>query len=177
MPGGTLAELGRGPNLLTLSRVPLALVFARVVDRPHLAAAVLGIAGLTDVLDGWWARRSKHPTTLGKVLDPIADKVLFVTVAISLVAAGRVPLWGVPLLLLRDLAEVVAGVWLVRHPSELRAHIEHASVPVAGKLATFGQFLVACAALVAPATVPVCLVVAGVAGAVAGATYARRELR
>lgn len=172
-----LAELGRAPNLLTLSRIPLAAVFPWVVDLPLAAMAVLGAAGLTDVLDGWVARRSRHATTLGKVLDPIADKVFFVTVAVSLIAAGRMPLWGLPLLLLRDFAELVAGTWIARHPAELRAHVARASALRAGKLATFGQFLAATAALLAPPAVPATLVAAGIAGAVAGVAYARRELR
>ena len=84
-----LRDLVRIPGLLSLSRVPLAVVFSFVVGRPVLALGVLVGAGLTDVLDGWYARRFGQVTATGAALDPITDKLFVLTVAITLVVTGQ----------------------------------------------------------------------------------------
>jgi CDP-diacylglycerol--glycerol-3-phosphate 3-phosphatidyltransferase len=66
------------PNLLSLSRLPLAiLLFVCIGQQAWLAALLLFLlASLTDWLDGWWARRYQQFTALGRSLDPLTDKVL-----------------------------------------------------------------------------------------------------
>ena len=73
------------PNLLTLSRIPLMLVVIALIYPPSdttwpwirtCALLIFLFAALTDWLDGWWARRYNLVTKLGKILDPIADKVI-----------------------------------------------------------------------------------------------------
>jgi phosphatidylglycerophosphate synthase len=83
-------DLVRAPGLLSLSRIPLAFVFPFVVGRPWLAFAVLLGAGLTDVLDGWYARRFHQVTATGSVIDPITDKIFVMTVAVTLVVLSEV---------------------------------------------------------------------------------------
>jgi CDP-diacylglycerol--glycerol-3-phosphate 3-phosphatidyltransferase len=97
------------PNALSLVRiflVPVLVVFLIVVPRPYnlTAAAVFLAAVLTDWLDGRLARSMRHVTTLGKLLDPLADKLLIAASLISLVQVGRVPAWMVVLIVCRDLA-------------------------------------------------------------------------
>ncbi|WP_035957831.1 CDP-diacylglycerol--glycerol-3-phosphate 3-phosphatidyltransferase [Bryobacter aggregatus] len=110
------------PNLLTLARiffVPLvvaALVQERrvyVVDLPGLsfemgnemlALAIFLVAALTDMLDGYLARKWRQITTLGMLLDPIADKLLISASLIALVEVKAVPAWMVILIIGRDFA-------------------------------------------------------------------------
>ena len=97
------------PNALSLVRiflVPVLVVFLIVVPRPDnlWAAAVFLAAVLTDWLDGRIARSMRQVTTLGKLLDPVADKLLISASLISLVQVGRVPAWMVVLIVGRDLA-------------------------------------------------------------------------
>jgi len=97
------------PNALSLVRiflVPVLVVFLIVVPRPYnlSAAAVFLAAVLTDWLDGRIARSTRQVTTLGKLLDPVADKLLISASLISLVQVNRVDAWMVVLIVCRDLA-------------------------------------------------------------------------
>jgi CDP-diacylglycerol--glycerol-3-phosphate 3-phosphatidyltransferase len=97
------------PNALSLVRIfliPVLVVFLIAVPRPYnlTAAAVFLAAGLTDWLDGHLARRTRQVTTLGKLLDPVADKLLISASLISLVQVGRVQAWMVVLIVGRDIA-------------------------------------------------------------------------
>jgi len=97
------------PNALSLVRiflVPVLVVFLIVVPRPYnLTAAVVFLAAVfTDWLDGRIARRTHQVTNLGKLLDPVADKLLISASLISLVQVGRVDAWMVVLIVCRDLA-------------------------------------------------------------------------
>ena len=101
------------PNKITLFRifiVPLIIVFL-VKPSPlySLVAAILfGIAAATDWLDGHLARTTGQVTTLGKLLDPIADKILILSALIPLVGLERVPAWLATILIGREIA--VGGV-------------------------------------------------------------------
>jgi CDP-diacylglycerol--glycerol-3-phosphate 3-phosphatidyltransferase len=98
------------PNVLTLSRlglIPVFVALAAMAPSPTIAtvtAAVFGLASLTDWLDGYMARRRKQITDLGKLLDPVADKLLVLAALVVLVEAGRAPGWLVILLLAREFA-------------------------------------------------------------------------
>ncbi len=107
------------PNLLTLSRiflVPLLVaVLLRkdaieldtgvvVLTRELIALVIFLAAALTDMLDGYLARRRRQVTPVGKLLDPIADKVLVSAALISLVELGRVEAWMVVLIVSREFA-------------------------------------------------------------------------
>lgn len=97
------------PNALSLIRiflVPVLVVFLIAVPRPYnfTAAAVFLAAVLTDWLDGQIARSTRQVTNLGKLLDPVADKLLVSASLISLVQVGRAPAWMVVLIVCRDLA-------------------------------------------------------------------------
>ncbi len=92
------------PNLLTASRLAAAPLVVYAIWRGAFAWALvlLVAAGLTDALDGWAARRCGSVTRLGAYLDPVADKILLVTVYLSLAAAGLAPVWLVALVVARD---------------------------------------------------------------------------
>jgi CDP-diacylglycerol--glycerol-3-phosphate 3-phosphatidyltransferase len=98
------------PNALTLARiflVPLVVVVLLTTRMHNWAlwgvSLFLG-AALTDLLDGYFARRRKQVTTLGRLLDPIADKLLISSALISLVQLGLAPAWMVVIIIGREFA-------------------------------------------------------------------------
>jgi CDP-diacylglycerol--glycerol-3-phosphate 3-phosphatidyltransferase len=101
------------PNLLTLARVaavPIVVVLLLSDSRSSgmWAAAIFGMAAVTDFIDGWLARKWGIVTVLGKFLDPLADKLIVMAALIMLIPLGRVPAWAVFLILAREM--VVTGL-------------------------------------------------------------------
>ena len=98
------------PNSLTVTRIfliPLLVVVlltGRFADREILGFIVFIIAALTDYFDGYFARKRGQVTTLGKLLDPIADKLLISAAFISLVELGIAPAWMVVIIVGREFA-------------------------------------------------------------------------
>ncbi len=100
-------------NKLTLLRVvliPVFLVLAYAGQR-YWALAVFILASLTDLLDGYIARRYDQITDFGKFMDPLADKVLVMAAMCYFVEIGRMPGWALAIVLLREFA--VSGMRLV----------------------------------------------------------------
>jgi CDP-diacylglycerol--glycerol-3-phosphate 3-phosphatidyltransferase len=107
------------PNALTVGRiflVPLLVVVLLTkfegrlilgVRKELVGAAIFGIASLTDVLDGYLARRRKQITPLGQLMDPLADKLLITAALISLVQMDLAPAWMVAVILGREFAVTV----------------------------------------------------------------------
>jgi CDP-diacylglycerol---glycerol-3-phosphate 3-phosphatidyltransferase len=106
------------PNFLTLLRiiaVPVVVV-ALLGETPNgdaLAAAVFALAALTDGLDGYFARSRDSVTTFGKLMDPLADKLLITAALISLVSLHRLQAWVAMVIIAREIAvtglRVIAG--------------------------------------------------------------------
>ena len=97
------------PNVLTLIRIVAVpvIVVALLDETPHgdtLAAAVFALAAVTDGLDGYIARRRSEVTTFGKLMDPLADKLLVVAALISLVSLDRLAAWIAMVIIARELA-------------------------------------------------------------------------
>jgi CDP-diacylglycerol--glycerol-3-phosphate 3-phosphatidyltransferase len=97
------------PNALTLVRILLVpvLVVALLVETPGgstVAAVVFAIAALTDGLDGYIARSRQSITTFGKVMDPVADKLLIAAALISLVSLDRLAPWVAMVIIAREFA-------------------------------------------------------------------------
>jgi CDP-diacylglycerol--glycerol-3-phosphate 3-phosphatidyltransferase len=97
------------PNVLTLLRilaVPV-IVVALLGETPNgdaLAAGVFALAALSDGLDGYIARRRQDVTTFGKLMDPLADKLLIIAALVSLVSLGRLAAWVAMVIIARELA-------------------------------------------------------------------------
>jgi CDP-diacylglycerol--glycerol-3-phosphate 3-phosphatidyltransferase len=96
------------PNVLTVVRILLVpvLVVALLAETPNgdlLAAIVFAVASLTDALDGWLARSRNSVTTFGKLMDPIADKLLVVGALLSLVSLNRLEAWVAMVIIAREL--------------------------------------------------------------------------
>ena len=107
------------PNALTLGRiflVPLLVVVLLTkfegrlifgVRKELVGAAIFAVASLTDWLDGYLARRRKQVTTLGQLMDPLADKLLITAALVSLVQMDVAPAWMVAIILGREFAVTV----------------------------------------------------------------------
>src|SRR5271156_2532109 len=81
------------PNILTFSRLLATPIIAYLIlhDLPYLATSLLLYAGLTDLIDGWIARRYNLQSVVGTVIDPMADKFLMVTLTGALAYTGGMP--------------------------------------------------------------------------------------
>jgi cardiolipin synthase len=99
------------PNVISLIRLACAPVFVWLLAEDELlaAAALLAVLGASDWVDGWIARHFDQGSDLGKVLDPVADRILLLVAAVALIVQGSVPL-VVGLLVLAREAVVSAAV-------------------------------------------------------------------
>jgi CDP-diacylglycerol---glycerol-3-phosphate 3-phosphatidyltransferase len=117
------------PTKITLLRILLVPFLLAFLIAPSwvnalMAALIFGGAALTDWLDGHLARSTQQVTTLGKLLDPIADKILLAAGLIPLVGLGRVPAWMAAILLIREFAvsglrEIAAAEQVILHASPI----------------------------------------------------------
>jgi len=160
------------PNVLTLLRilaVPV-LVVALLGETPNgdlIAAIVFALAALSDGLDGYIARRRRTVTTFGKLMDPLADKLLVVAALVSLVSLGRLAAWVAMVIIAREVA--VTG---------LRGIAAEKGVVIAaswlGKLKTVLQVVAIFALIIwepAPVWVDVLVYAAVAATVISGADY------
>lgn len=108
------------PNILSVIRILLVFVFLIVFfafDNTYLALLIFLIAGATDVVDGYLARRNNWITNLGKILDPFADKFMQCTVLVSLWIKDIVPLWFVIPFFAKELFTLIIGFIVIRRRS------------------------------------------------------------
>ncbi len=106
------------PNLISFLRILALPVFLWVLlglDRPFLAAVLLGLISVTDLLDGMLARRLGQVSEIGKMLDPVADRLVVFAGVVGGMVAGLVPLWlGVSLLIREAIIGPTTIYYLVR---------------------------------------------------------------
>lgn len=112
------------PNMLSILRLILIPVFilfyfSDINFSGIIAASVLIVSGLTDVLDGIIARRFNMTSALGQILDPLADKLTQATISICLVAKNIAPLWILCLLILKEFVMIGAGANIIRKGKEM----------------------------------------------------------
>jgi len=100
------------PNVLTLLRILLVPVLVvalldKTSDGDVLAAVVFALASFTDAIDGYIARSRNAITTFGKLMDPVADKLLIIAALFSLVSLHRLPAWIAMVIVAREFAVTV----------------------------------------------------------------------
>jgi cardiolipin synthase len=132
------------PNIITVFRFLLVppVVWLMLNQRFGAALIVFGIAGFSDALDGYLAKRYNWTSRLGGLLDPLADKLLLLSAFITLAWLHWIPLWLVSLVILRDLI-IVAGA-IVYH---MRIEQLDAEPSLVSKLNTVTQILLVLAVM------------------------------
>lgn len=108
-PASLREDAFNAPNLLTFLRILLIpavlwLIWQETPQANFYAALIYVVSAVTDALDGWLARKQGLVSLLGKFLDPLADKVLVLSVLVLLVRLDRVPTWVVIVMMTRELA-------------------------------------------------------------------------
>ena len=110
------------PNILTLIRLALVPVFVFFYKRPdlllperYMAMSVFIIAGLTDLLDGYIARKFDAVTDFGKLVDPFADKLMALSALFCFLFSGVVSWVFVTLVLIKELLMIIGGYVMLRH--------------------------------------------------------------
>lgn len=140
------------PNTLSLFRLLLVPVFAWFFFLPadgvrYWAAGIYALAFVTDVADGYIARHLNQITRLGRILDPLADKLMTFSVIICITVAGMIPIWAVTVFFVKEAFMLIGGVIMLKKTGDV--------IPAnwLGKCST-GVFFVVCAALVLFPTIP-----------------------
>lgn len=111
--GKPMVSISQLPNLITISRIGLAPVLILLLKEQEYAAslAVFAIAGVSDGLDGFIAKRFHFESRLGSILDPLADKTLLVSSYVMLTLLNHLPFWLMLTVAFRDL--LIVGGYLV----------------------------------------------------------------
>ena len=139
------------PNLLTALRflmIPCYIgIFCIEGEYKLMSAAVFILASITDVLDGYIARKYNMTTKLGQLMDPLADKLMQITVIVSMVAAGIIPLWFVIAAAVKEGLMIFGSAFLMVKKTYVQANIF-------GKLNTVVLFIALCIFLVWPGIHP-----------------------
>lgn len=132
------------PNLITLGRILLVpvVVWAISSGTMWIAFVLFVVAGVSDAVDGFLAKRFNMTTELGRYLDPLADKALIVSIYLALGINGTIPRWLVILVVSRDIL-IVGGImlsWLMGDPLKIK--------PLwVSKINTAAQIIFACVVL------------------------------
>ncbi|MBI3703622.1 MAG: CDP-alcohol phosphatidyltransferase family protein [Rhizobiales bacterium] len=132
------------PNLITLGRILLVpiVVWAIASGTMWIAFVLFLVAGVSDAVDGFLAKRFHMTTELGAYLDPLADKALIVSIYLALGVNGLIPRWLVIMVVSRDIL-IVGGImlsWVMGSPLKIKPLL-------VSKLNTVAQILFACVVL------------------------------
>lgn len=138
------------PNLLSLLRLALIPVYVRIylnARQPQdylLAGSILAFSCLTDAVDGFIARRFQMTSTLGKILDPLADKLTQITLTICLSHSYPILLPVIALLVAKELFQLMGAILLLRRGTPFPSSM------IAGKISTFVLFITLTALMIFP---------------------------
>lgn len=155
------------PNALSFSRVAMAVWFA-LTPGTTVRLTLLALAGATDFLDGWVARRTHQTNRWGALLDPLTDRIFVFTALCSYLFRGEISTTQYFILLARDLATSV-GFLIARSVRWLR--LAKFQARWLGKAVTVLQLIVLVAVLVAPAAVQPLVIAVGIGAILAVGDY------
>ena len=147
------------PTLLSLSRLLFAAGFI-AADGAAARAGLIGVAGVTDLLDGFLARRWNVATRWGALLDPLGDHVFMLVATITLVTSGALSIAAAIVLLARDIATAVGFVIALAVP---RLRHEEFKARWPGKLVTAFQFATLLSVVLVPSLTSPLLVLVAIA--------------
>lgn len=126
------------PNMLTLARIFLTpfIVYAIIENQPVLALILMGVAGLTDMLDGAIARFLDQRSTVGAFMDPLADKLMLISTIVTLYFIEHIPTFLFLAVVFRDMVIVVGALVY-----ELVTRNLEMTPTIASKITTFLQIM------------------------------------
>ena len=106
-------------NLITLSRLILLpfIVYFLITQQRYIAFAIMTVSLFSDAVDGFLARKLHQESEAGKVLDPVCDKISLIVIVVTLLVLGMIPLWGVIIIILRDVLILIGSFFLITHKS------------------------------------------------------------
>ncbi len=159
-PGTALDRVVTVPNVISLIRIALIPVFVWLLfgkDDRAAAAYLLAVLGITDWIDGYIARRYDQVSTVGKILDPTADRLVFLVGVLAIALDGSVPIWIAALTLVREavvalvalllaslgarridvtfIGKTATALLLIAYPGFLMSHADVGWAPIAGVVA------------------------------------------
>jgi len=108
------------PNILSTFRLLLVFVYIAVffwLDHPNalqISLCIFVLAGITDVVDGFLARKYNWISNLGKILDPLADKMMQCAALVCLLIKGLIPIWFALPFILKELLMLLGGLFMMR---------------------------------------------------------------
>lgn len=123
------------PNLITLIRFLLIPIFVILFFNPQnnglfYSMIVFAVSGISDMLDGYIARKYNLITKLGTVLDPLADKLMLIAVLSCLAIKNYIPLWVIIFIMIKELTMIIGGLLLLKDNTVIPSNFY-------GKLSTF----------------------------------------
>jgi len=163
------------PNIISSSRVLLAAAFA-ASGNADARLGLVGLAGLTDFLDGWIARRGKWTSRWGALIDPIADRVFVLVAVLTFVFRGALSPVGCIVMISRDIMTAVGFIVARIMPSLQQVPFK---ARMSGKVVTTLQLITFVALLRAPEWVEACLWIVGAVSlySIVDYTYALSKAR
>ena len=164
------------PTLISLVRIPLAVLFPFTLERPVLSLVILVSAGASDVIDGFIARRFNLTTPTGAVADGATDKIFVATVLITLLVVRRLAMTDIILLGTREIIELPYVLWLLVSVKARASRIDDRA-NVFGKIATLLQFVVIAFVLLRSELQRTPVWTTAIVGVAAGLSYWRRASR
>lgn len=140
------------PNLLSMSRIPLSILFViQIINSQYLYATItLSLIGITDFFDGYLARKLKQTTKIGKIIDPLSDKISIITVLTILVITNKIPAYAL-IILTRDLVIILAVAFIYLKKT---SNIKKFKSNMYGKILTTIQFIAIIVIIIYPKTTP-----------------------
>lgn len=157
------------PSILSSSRLLAALIFPFCPENGWLWLIV--VAGLSDALDGWLARKWQAVTWQGGLIDAVADKLFVLTVLIVFVSAGKIaPLW-IPAVISRDLLVLLTAIYIASR--RVWGSFKEMPARTTGKLATGGQFVLFFVVAALPDKTLYALIFTALCSGVAAVDYGR----
>ena len=116
------------PNVLTVARLIFLFPFVFIaLDSPVTGAVLAAVLAFTDFLDGWIARKFNQTSELGRILDPISDRALFLVSFGVFMATKSIPIWFVVIIGLRELL-IVVGTVIVFFAKKIRLDVSQTSL-------------------------------------------------
>jgi len=155
------------PSVLSALRLVIALIFPAVPESYWLGLVVL--AGVSDVVDGWLARKWQVICWQGALIDAVADKFFVLIVLVVFTSSGKFALYWIPLILARDLLVAATAGYLAA--KGLWAEFKNTRSRPAGKIATGGQLVLFLVVLALPAHTSTALILASCCSLIAAGDY------